>query len=276
MGWQPPPPPPPRPGSGAPAPGGPGNNARQPQPQPQPQQQQQQQQPQQSREQQQQTQGQQNSAPDLNFYELLQVDRDAHQTIIRYAYRFLAAMYHPDNGETGNAEKFRIISEAWRTLCDDGKRAAYDMSLGVKEQNKGTAPKSQEQRSTEFGRQSLPTFPKTTLAWNEIELRLAVLQVLLAARRQKPQTGGASGKMFMDCLNIQNVAEIEFVLWYLREKGYLEQGERYYMITALGFDYLTDQLSQTQVLGGPSAMEKKTSAVVGTANLPAVRQPGNN
>jgi hypothetical protein len=165
---------------------------------------------------------------------------------------------------------------AKRTLSDDGKRAAYDMSLGVKEQNKsgGQAPKTQEQRSTEFGRQSLPTFPKTTLTWNEIELRLAVLQVLLAARRQKPQTGGASGKMFMDCLNISNVAEIEFVLWYLREKGYLEQGERYYMITALGFDYLTEQLSQTQVLGGQSALEKKTSAVVGTANLPAVRGPG--
>jgi len=80
--------------------------------------------------------------------------------------------------------------------------------------------------------------------------------------------------MFMDCLNIDNVAEIEFVLWYLREKGMLEQGERYYMITALGVDYLTEQLSQTQVLGGQSAVEKKTSAVVGSANLPAIRKPG--
>src|ERR1700722_3415351 len=67
---------------------------------------------------------------ELDYYELLQVNRDAHATIIRYSYRFLAAMYHPDNAETGNADKFRIISEAWRTLSDEGKRAAYDLSLG--------------------------------------------------------------------------------------------------------------------------------------------------
>jgi len=38
-----------------------------------------------------------NTKPDQNidYYELLQVNRDSHPTIIRYAYRFLAAMYHP-------------------------------------------------------------------------------------------------------------------------------------------------------------------------------------
>lgn len=79
---------------------------------------------------------------EISYYELLQVDRDAHPTIIRYAYRFLAAMYHPDNGESGDAEKFRIITEAWRTLSDEGKRAAYDMSLGAKEV-KAAAPSAQ-------------------------------------------------------------------------------------------------------------------------------------
>lgn len=64
-----------------------------------------------------------------NFYEILQVPRDADATIIRYAYRFLAAMYHPENNETGDAEKFRIVTEAWRTLSDADKRAAYDMDL---------------------------------------------------------------------------------------------------------------------------------------------------
>jgi curved DNA-binding protein CbpA len=220
---------------------------------------------------------------DLSFYELLQVDRDAHPTIIRYAYRFLAAMYHPDNGETGSAEKFRIISEAWRTLSDEGKRAAYDMSLGVKEAAKaggaGGGHSVQKQASTApkpgFSRDGLPNVPKTTLTWNEIELRLAILQVLLAARRQRPATGGASGKMLMDCLNIDAVTEIEFALWYLREKGNIEMGERAFMITAQGVDYLTEQLSRTEVLGGPGAMEKKTRQMVkeGTAGLPAPTRP---
>src|SRR5438105_12548639 len=53
-----------------------------------------------------------------NFYNLLQVDQHAHPTIIRYAYRFMAGMYHPDNTDTGNAEMFRVISEAWKALSD--------------------------------------------------------------------------------------------------------------------------------------------------------------
>jgi len=198
---------------------------------------------------------------DLNYYELLQVDRDAHTTIIRYAYRFLAAMYHPDNGETGNADKFRIVSEAWKTLSDEGKRLAYDMSLGAKEQS---APSNQQTQSkpSEFGRSSMPLTPKSGINWNETELRLAILQVLLTARRQNPKTGGASGKMMMDVLNIDNISEIEFAIWYLRESGFLEVGERVFMISVKGVDYLTQQLSRTEVLGGTTAVEEKTNTAL--------------
>jgi curved DNA-binding protein len=207
----------------------------------------------------------QEAAQDLDYYQLLQVNRDAHATIIRYSYRFLAAMYHPDNAETGNADKFRIISEAWRTLSDDGKRAAYDLSLGIKDKQKAEQVKSQT-AVPQFGRDSLPHTPKTNLTWNEIELRLAILQILLEARRSRPQTGGASGKMIMDCLNIDDVSLVEFAIWYLREKGYIESGERVYMITVEGLDYLTEQLSQTQILGGGNPVEEKTSALMAAAN----------
>ena len=202
-----------------------------------------------------------NQEQDLDYYELLQVNRDAHATIIRYSYRFLAAMYHPDNAETGNANKFRIISEAWRTLSDEGKRTAYDLTLGIKDQHKAEQTKS-PQGAHQFGRDTLPNQPKTNLAWNEIELRIAILQVLLEARRGRPQTGGASGKMLMDCLHIDTVAVVEFALWYLREKGYIETGERNFMITADGVDYLTEQLSKTQILGGGTASEEKNNALI--------------
>jgi hypothetical protein len=210
------------------------------------------------------------AAKELTLYELLQVDRNAHVTIIRYAYRFLAAMYHPDNGETGDSEKFRIITEAWKTLSDDARRSAYDMSLGLQDQQKGGgAP--QAPKSTEFGRGSLPNVPKTGVTWNEIELRMAILQILLAARKQRPTNGGASMRMLLDCLHMDNnegLTTIEFALWYLREKGCLEQGERVFMLTAKGLDYLTDQLGKTQILDGGTETEKKINKVV-TSGLPA-------
>jgi hypothetical protein len=76
--------------------------------------------------------------------------------------------------------------------------------------------------------------------------------------------------MLMDCLNIDNVTDIEFALWYLREKGLAEMGERAFTITAVGLDYLTDALSRTQVLGGQSNLEKKTSAAIVPGGVPAV------
>lgn len=261
MSWQPPPPPP-RPGQ----PGGYGQGQQGGQPG--------------GQQQQGAPGGQQPGAAgakkDIDLYELLQVDRDAHPTIIRYAYRFLAAMYHPDNSETGDAEKFRIITEAWRTLSDEGKRAAYDMSLGAKEQKAaaaaGAAP-GQAPSSTPsgFGKDSMPKIPKTGLSYNEIELRLAILQILLAARKRKPQTGGATAKIVMDILAMDNVQEVEFAIWYLREKGYIEMGDRLFMISVTGVDYIVEQLSKTQILDGGGKTEEKIKKFgndPGTPNLP--------
>lgn len=189
----------------------------------------------------------------LNFYKLLQVDTDAHPTVIRYAYRFLAAQYHPDNAESGDAEKFRLISEAWRTLSDRGRRQAYDMQMGVQSHGQSQAAAGQAK----------PEFTKASLSWSEVELRLAVLQVLMEARRKRPQTGGASAKMLMDCLNC-NMADIEWTLWYLREKGHITRTEAAFLISVAGVDYLVDQLSRTQPMtsrDAPTTLEH--------ANLPA-------
>ena len=65
---------------------------------------------------------------DTDYYELLQVSRDADDRTIKSAYRKLAMECHPDrNGGCPNAEaKFKAISEAYDCLKDPNKRAAYD------------------------------------------------------------------------------------------------------------------------------------------------------
>jgi hypothetical protein len=189
--------------------------------------------------------------PKQTLYQLLQVDSQAHPTIIRYAYRFLAGLYHPDNAESGNAEMFRVVTDAFRTLSDPGKRAAYDAQVGIKPTPSGPAG-----QSSQFGGLGsvLPNTPKTGLSYNEVELRLAVLQVLLTARKKRAQTGGASAKVLMDVLGV-DMAEMEFVLWYLREKGLVTRAEALFQITVPGVDYLVDSLAKTHVVddGGRSA-----------------------
>jgi curved DNA-binding protein len=65
-----------------------------------------------------------------DYYKILGVPRDAGEDDIKKAYRKLARKYHPDvSKETDAKEKFQEVSEAYETLRDKEKRAAYD-SLG--------------------------------------------------------------------------------------------------------------------------------------------------
>jgi len=65
-----------------------------------------------------------------DYYKILGVTRGAGDDEIKKAYRKLARKYHPDVSKEPNAkEKFQEVSEAYETLRDKEKRAAYD-SLG--------------------------------------------------------------------------------------------------------------------------------------------------
>ncbi|HEY0444953.1 MAG TPA: molecular chaperone DnaJ [Allosphingosinicella sp.] len=65
---------------------------------------------------------------DTDYYELLQVSRDADERTIKTAYRRLAMECHPDRnpGCEQSEAKFKAISQAYDCLKDPQKRAAYD------------------------------------------------------------------------------------------------------------------------------------------------------
>lgn len=64
----------------------------------------------------------------LDYYDILGVDRSASQEEIRKAYRRLARQHHPDvnPGDPDAEERFKQISEACAVLSDAQKRAQYD------------------------------------------------------------------------------------------------------------------------------------------------------
>jgi curved DNA-binding protein len=62
-----------------------------------------------------------------DYYAALGVARDASDAVIKAAYRKLAQKYHPDvTKDPKGEEKFKDIAEAYQTLKDPEKRAAYD------------------------------------------------------------------------------------------------------------------------------------------------------
>lgn len=67
----------------------------------------------------------------IDYYGYLKVKRDASQEEIRRAYRQMAFHYHPDRnpGDITSIRMFKVISDAYETLSDEKKRAAYDKSI---------------------------------------------------------------------------------------------------------------------------------------------------
>lgn len=63
-----------------------------------------------------------------DYYELLEVTRDADTAEIKRAYRAQARRYHPDNnpGDATAEAKFKEVANAYEVLSDPDKRAQYD------------------------------------------------------------------------------------------------------------------------------------------------------
>ncbi|OWM81736.1 dnaJ homolog subfamily B member 1-like [Punica granatum] len=65
----------------------------------------------------------------VDYYKVLQVDRNARDDDLKKAYRKLAMKWHPDknpNNKKDAEAKFKQISEAYDVLSDPQKRAIYD------------------------------------------------------------------------------------------------------------------------------------------------------
>ena len=73
-----------------------------------------------------------------NYYDILNISKDASEEEIKRSYKKLAVKWHPDKNPNNKEEaekKFKEISEAYQILSDENKRKIYDMhgEEGVKQ-----------------------------------------------------------------------------------------------------------------------------------------------
>ena len=68
-----------------------------------------------------------------NYYEILEVDKNASKEVIDKAYKTLAKRYHPDlqtqEGKEQKEEMMKKVNEAYDVLSDENKRTAYNQQL---------------------------------------------------------------------------------------------------------------------------------------------------
>src|SRR5262245_42685975 len=107
---------------------------------------------------------------DPDYYEFFQISANAEPDTIHRVYRFLAARFHPDNPETGDDEKFFLLTRAYSVLSSAERRAEYDAK---RENGAARAPLS-----------SAIDFMDSVKG--EVNRRLAMLAILYFQRRSNP------------------------------------------------------------------------------------------
>lgn len=169
----------------------------------------------------------------IDFYELLQISPNAEVETINRIYRMLAARYHPDNPETGDMEMFLLLKRAHEVLSDPRLRAEYD-----------------ELRKQQLA-EPLRVFSLREFATGidgEGNRRLGVLCLLYNRRRMNHEHPGVS-VLELETLMSFPREHLMFALWYLKEKGYVQQDEQSnFAITAEGVDYVEANLPNNKLL----------------------------
>ena len=172
-----------------------------------------------------------NSAADTvtaDPYEVLQLHQNAHPLVVMRTFRVLAAMYHPDNKQTGDRIKFEQVVNAYRMLSDPVRRAQYDRAesapVAAASDGRGPAPAPSRRQSTS----------------DERRLRLLILTTLYNSRRSSLAQPGLSLRVLSDMTD-SSLDEVQFSLWYLRGKKFIEIGEDDAVaITVMGVDFVED------------------------------------
>lgn len=166
----------------------------------------------------------------VDYYEVLQLSSRADRDTIERVFRLLAKRFHPDNTETGDADRFGELVEAYDVLSDPEQRAKYDANY----------ERVREARWRLFDQDAA-----TSEVAADRRIRLALLSILYVARRNdpiEPGIGIAELERLLGCTE----QVVRFHVWYLRENGWLERlTSGHFAITAPGVDRLFE-------LGGPA------------------------
>lgn len=163
-----------------------------------------------------------------DHYELLRLSPDAEPEVVERVYRKLAKRFHPDNPETGDAEAFLRIAEAYRILSNPQKRTEYDA-----ERTAARATPRFQFRSAEF----------FSGVQGEQNRRLAILCLLYRKRSSNYEFPGLS-LYDLEQMTGCTQGELGFSIWYNCEKGYARSGDRDFCLTAEGADFVERKLAE--------------------------------
>jgi curved DNA-binding protein len=164
----------------------------------------------------------------VDYYEALQLSPNADLDTIQRVHRILAQRFHPDNQDSGDAEAFRAISDAYHELSDPERRAAYDVE-------------HREKR-----RLTWRIFDQSNSAQGvdaERQKRHGVLALLYRKRTADREQPGVTIKEMEELLCVPK-EHLEFALWFLKESQCVQRTDNArFTITLKGAEMAEDMIT---------------------------------
>ncbi|MCB1021045.1 MAG: DnaJ domain-containing protein [Acidobacteria bacterium] len=192
--------------------------------------------------------------PFIDYYEFLMVSPTADRAMIEWAVRLMLTRYGKKNGEQADSAKYELVKEAYRTLADPKRRELYDSlrksQVAPPEEDElasfepppasagAVAPVRNKERKLSV--ESIVVEHTTTLADVELQIKLrqgvmSALYDIVITRPRNPELGRAEIARAMGA----RIDEIEFTIWFLREKDLLKTtNQGLYAITAEGVEWV--------------------------------------
>jgi curved DNA-binding protein CbpA len=159
-----------------------------------------------------------------DYYEALQISPNADSDMVSRVYRLLAQRFHPDNLETGDAERFRRVHEAYSVLSDPQRRAQFDVHYQRHRHMRVRLVSSTGRVEDDFE--------------YEQAVRLTVLEILYTHRRSESREPGLFDRD-LEMMVGRPLEQLEFTFWYLTQRGLIKRGEQSRLvITVDGVDFL--------------------------------------
>jgi curved DNA-binding protein CbpA len=185
------------------------------------------------------------SANFIDYYELLQVSPTADEDTIQRVFRHLAKKHHPDHQQAPDDNRFRLLVEAHDVLTNVESRADYDARY-QEYWNRKWKVASEASDGSAFS--------------VDRDTRERMLSLFYVQRRRSMASPGL-GEYEVARLLRTPIELVEFHIWYLRSKGWIERLETGMLaISAAG----VDQIEQGRLkLGNDRLLEAHGTAGAG-------------
>ena len=162
----------------------------------------------------------------VDYYKIMGVRPDVNPDDLNRRFHRLAKRYHPDNPQTGNRDRFDLLVEAHNLLKDTGKRSQYDVIY-----NQVVGPQL-----------IYPTNGNgADTVGQDVDIQDKLLSVFYSKRRHNIRDPGVP-EMELERIFGCKIEALEFHLWYLKEKRWVERLENGMLsVTVEGIDHINSE-----------------------------------